>query len=595
MSKSNDLSAAAMRDLKNVGATDLSKNLLNLRKVNGKGTIDHTGVLYSTYALARSGAKGQGARTRIQQIEEWLRGNDDGDGAYLLMDESHQLKNAVVSQGSEASQQGIVIRELLQRMPKLRTVSLSATAATDVMNLGYLDRLGLWGPGTPFPNGFNQFAGEISNGGMSAMEMVAREMKAQGKYVSRTLTYKGITYSQPIHELTPEQKEIYKTATKAWENIVQSIEHTITHTTNGGGRQKARAMSVFYATQQRFFNLLLTSIKIPTAVRLAQEALADGKAVAITLINTNEAAQNRERDRVAAESDEEQEVPDYDFGPGRMLRDLVMEHYPTQQYRDDVDQNGKPIKVPVVDASGNPVLNPEAVQARDALVAQLDRDLHMPSNPLDELIEQLGGHKKVAELTGRKQRLDPSTGRLVNRAGEGVSHDKVNLAEAEAFQSGRKDIAVVSSAADTGIDLHADASRPNPKKRLAMTLQIGWSADKALQMNPGRFNRSNQAHAPEVALLQTNLGGEARFISSIARRMQSLEAVTKGQTNTNAGTEAMSKVNFETDQGRAAAVSFYTQLLRNGEIPGTDMRGMNVLRHMGVLKAATGGGETVPP
>lgn len=61
------------------------------------------------------------------------------------------------------------------------------------------------------------------------------------------------------------------------------------------------AMSQFYSTQQRFFSLLLTSLKVPTAVREAEKALADGKAVAITLINTNEAAQSREKNRVAAE------------------------------------------------------------------------------------------------------------------------------------------------------------------------------------------------------------------------------------------------------------------------------------------------------
>ena len=70
-------------------------------------------------------------------------------------------------------------------MPHLRVLSLSATAATEVGNLGYLDRLGCWGAGTAFPNGFGEFQAEVAPNGLAAMEMVVRELKAQGKYVSR--------------------------------------------------------------------------------------------------------------------------------------------------------------------------------------------------------------------------------------------------------------------------------------------------------------------------------------------------------------------------------------------------------------------------
>src|SRR5579872_5379614 len=145
----------------------------------------------------------------------------------MAFDESHNLKNAVVGVQGVASEIGKTIKKLLEENPKLRTVSLSATAASDVMNLGYLDRLGLWGPGTSFPNGFNEFAAQISGGGISAMEMVARELKAQGKYLSRTLSYKGVTYQELEHKLTADQKELYRTAVKAWGSVVQQAEGTI--------------------------------------------------------------------------------------------------------------------------------------------------------------------------------------------------------------------------------------------------------------------------------------------------------------------------------------------------------------------------------
>src|SRR5438105_13849425 len=41
-------------------------------------------------------------------------------------------------------------------------------------------RLGLWGPQTSFPNGFEEFMSEIDAGGLGALELVTRSMKAFG-------------------------------------------------------------------------------------------------------------------------------------------------------------------------------------------------------------------------------------------------------------------------------------------------------------------------------------------------------------------------------------------------------------------------------
>ena len=604
-----DLMQDAMRDLDGIGAKD---ELLrgNDKKANGQyasgstssvqpfqrykygDKVDHKGVLFSTYALIRSeNNKGQ---KRAQQLEDYLRGEDDGDGAAIVFDEAHTMKNAVVGgQGAKPSQIGVAIKDLMMKIPKLRSVSLSATAATDVMNLGYLDRLGLWGPGTPFPTGFGEFAAQISGGRLAAMEMVARELKAQGKYLSRTLSFKGVTYSEEEHVLSPEQKELYKTAAVAWKSVIERAEHAIMTTTNGGARQRARFLANLGAAQQRFFNLLITALKTPTAIDLANKALADGKSVVLTLVNTNEAAQNREKNK-AAQSDDEDEIPDYDFGPKNIIIDLIKEHFPIHQFADDVDDNGNPIKVPVmtIDDQGREIqaVNPEAKATRDALMAQIDRDLHMPENPLDIVINALGGPNKVAELTGRKERYDSSVGKFIPRGGEGVARKDVNLSEMRNFQTGKKRVAILSAAADTGISLHAGLDVPNQQKRYHITLQVGWSADKAMQMF-GRTHRTNQAHPPEYVLLVSDLGGEKRFISTIARRLGSLGALTKGQKNATSGTDLMDKVNFETEQGVKATGSFYNALMNDAHVPGTALRGRQILADLRVLR---GDPPTVP-
>ena len=606
-----DLMQDATRDLDGIGATDLMRGITNeggkyvygsnsavvpLQDFNATDEIKHDGVLFTTYSLMRSQDK-KGNR-RIAQIERYLRGDDDGDGAYILYDESHNLKNAVVGQGGVTSQIGVAVKELMDKTPKLRSASLSATAATDVSNLGYLDRLGLWGPGTAFPNGFKQFRSEVAQGGMAAMELIARELKALGKYVSRTLSFKGVTYSEVEHSLNEDQKAIYRTAANAWASIAQEAENTIKETTNGGAFAQGRFLSLFYGAQQRFFNTLITTLKIPTAVEVANQALAEDKSVVITLINTNEAAQNREKNKAKNLADSEDDEQEFDFGPKESLIDLVRNHFPVQQFVDDVDANGKPIKKPLyrTDENGReiPVVNPEAVAKRDALIKEINENLHLPENPLDILIQSLGGGSKVAELTGRKEVFDRSQGKFIPRGDPNVARKDINLQEMRNFQNGKKRVAILSNAAGTGISLHAAKNAKNQQKRVHITLQVGWSADKQMQMF-GRTHRTNQAHAPEYKMIVSDLGGEKRFVSTIARRLGSLGALTKGQKNATSGTDLMEKVNFETDQGRQATNSFYRAMLSNVAIPGTKLTGLQVLNDLRMLKPdPQSGALTVP-
>eukprot|EP00962_Isochrysis_galbana_P058485 scaffold31608_cov56-Isochrysis_galbana.AAC.1 len=64
-------------------------------------------------------------------------------------------------------------------LPKSRVLYVSATAAADVKDLGYMSRLGLWGLGTPFSD-FASFAAKIDRAGVGAMELLAMDMKVSG-------------------------------------------------------------------------------------------------------------------------------------------------------------------------------------------------------------------------------------------------------------------------------------------------------------------------------------------------------------------------------------------------------------------------------
>jgi hypothetical protein len=72
----------------------------------------------------------------------------------------------------KGSQQGIAGVLLQNHLPDARVLYASATGASEVNNLAYAVRLGLWGPETAFANR-EAFITQIRQGGIAAMELVA--------------------------------------------------------------------------------------------------------------------------------------------------------------------------------------------------------------------------------------------------------------------------------------------------------------------------------------------------------------------------------------------------------------------------------------
>jgi hypothetical protein len=223
------------------------------------------------------------------------------------------------------------------------------------------------------------------------------------------------------------------------------------------------------------------------------------------------------------------------------------------------------------------------VALRDALVDRL-----ASLDPIPGALEQLlwhFGHKQVAEVTGRSKRVlrDDSERLFVDSRCSGA-----NIAETNAFMTGEKQILIFSDAGGTGRSYHADLNAVNRRRRSHYLLEAGWRADNAIQ-GLGRSHRTNQASAPIFKPVTTNVRGERRFISTIARRLDSLGALTRGQRQTGGNGIFLEKDNLESNYAERALYELFRQIYQGRfyEVSlGTfeQMTGLSLTSHEGGMK-----------
>ncbi|XP_034104653.1 protein strawberry notch [Drosophila albomicans] len=206
------------------------------------------------------------------------------------------------------------------------------------------------------------------------------------------------------------------------------------------------------------------------------------------------------------------------------------------------------------------------VTVRERLLDKIEHlGRRMPPNTLDKIISLLGTNV-VAEMTGRRGRViqtDENTYKYEQRGEAETTMDLVNYMEKQRFMEDSKHVAIISEAASSGISLQSDRRLAIQRRRLHITLELPWSADRAIQQF-GRTHRSNQSNAPEYVFLISDLGGENRFAATVAKRLESLGALTQGDRRATDARD-LSKFNIDNNIGRKALESVLQQIA--GEKP----------------------------
>ena len=542
------------------------------------------GILFATYATLRSPSR-QGKPSRLEQIVEWLAGSLDEEDRHsfdgvVVFDEAHAMANAAGSKSergeTKPSQQGRAGLRLQNALPDARIAYVSATGATTLPGLAYAGRLGLWAAGeTPFERR-TEFVSAMEAGGVAAMEVVARDLKALGLYQARALAYDGIEVDILEHPLTPEQRRIYDAYAGAFKVIHANIEEALKATGIVQGEDtlnknaKSAALSAFEGTKQRFFGHLLTGMKCPSTIRAIDADLAAGRSAVVQLVSTGEALMER---RIAEVPASEWDDLNIDLTPRDAILSYLVHAFPVQLQEPFTDDGGNLLSRPARDPNGNPVICKEAEERRDALIEKLAALPPVPT-ALDQIVQRFG-HEAVAEVTGRSRRVLRITDAKGERLALRSRPASANLAETAAFMDGEKRILVFSMAGGTGRSYHADLSCGNTERRIHYLLEPGWRADQAIQ-GLGRTHRTHQASAPLFRPVTTDVKGERRFIATIARRLDSLGAITRGQRDSQTamgGSDAAlfrESDNLESAYAKAALRQFYGALWR-GSIEGWNL------------------------
>lgn len=571
ISKSDKLLEDAQRDWSALGMERLLVTPLS-RFPQGKPIMLGEGILFLTYATLRSDDRGERV-SRVRQIVEWLGSDFDG---VVIFDEAHAMANAAGGKGERgdvaASQQGRAGLRLQHALPKARVVYVSATGATTVHNLAYAQRLGLWG-GEDFPFSTRaEFIEAIEAGGVAAMEVLARDLRALGLYTARSLSFKGVEYELLDHELTPEQVRIYDSYADAFSVIHNNLDAAMqaANITGGDGgsgtlnrQAKSAARSAFESAKQRFFGHLLTSMKTPTLIRSITSDLEAGHSAVIQIVSTGEALMER---RLAEIPTEEWGDLKMDLSPREYVLDYLAHSFPIQLYEPFTDSEGNLSSRPVY-RDGQLVESREAVARRDEMIASL---ASLPPVPgaLDQIIQHFGTDM-VAEVTGRSRRIVRKRGVTIDRLVVENRAGSANLAETQAFMDDAKQVLVFSDAGGTGRSYHAELSARNTRLRVHYLLEAGWKADAAIQ-GLGRTHRTNQKQPPLFRPISTNVKAEKRFLSTIARRLDTLGAITRGQRQTGGQGLFRPEDNLESHYARDALRQLYL-LLVLGKVEGCSL------------------------
>ena len=466
---------------------------------------------------------------------EWVAKAKAFEGV-IVFDESHKMKFSEGTKGRKPSATGVRGRQLQRLLPNARIVYMSATGTTSIDNMAYMERLGIWGRNKPFANS-EHFISEMEKGGLASQEVVVRDLKAKGLFISRSLDFSDVVVRSIVHPLTEEQERIYNEMANVWQQVRLNMfkyadrikDQADQEDSSGAGNIVGGMWSDFYSRQQRFFGAMLDSLKMQSVIPDMIAQLDAGKKVTVQIVNTYEAGQKRQLERAARHNTD---INDLEFTAREMLEEYLNEDtglFPSLVYESIFDAATEENKLRVMkDADGRPVRDPEMEAKRQELEALLFRSF-LPQSPLDQFVQMFKDRGlEIAEVTNRKTRY------YRDRNGERVQEKlskKQQQSDIKRFNENELFGLAFSKAGGTG------ANYPSTDEKhpiVQYVIQVGWQADDFKQ-GSARSKRADEVVPPELVMTSTDMVGERRFLSTAAGRAAEMGATTRSQATGGTG------------------------------------------------------------
>lgn len=201
------------------------------------------------------------------------------DRVLLILDECHWLRRK-----NRASDR---IMLLMDRFPHCDVLFVSATPASAPQHFHYMWRL------LGSKRRCTSTISTLRRNGNTALECLTLQLKREGKFVSRQLSFQGVDVSTVTYRLDDDERRLYDRCAELLKN------GSVTH--------------------QSFFRSLITSFKIKPLLDLVEQQLDAGSSVIVCIQSTGEAcaARNKSRGMTACREYMMKHADlDIDFGKG---------------------------------------------------------------------------------------------------------------------------------------------------------------------------------------------------------------------------------------------------------------------------------------
>ena len=509
-------------------------------------------MIFSTYSQLQSAApyKYLWLKKLSQQIQAGL---SKYKGVVFILDECHTI-------GSHQTIIGQAILTLLALSKSCCFLSATFAKYPEVMPI-YAGHTAISEAGLSN----DRFVSAIERGGLALQEIISPNLAEVGQLISRQRSNKGVnTYYEVLDE--EPQRSLHREQVDRIIKIMRSIsKFESTHLNHRFALIHTKAKALGDTIKQRPKNLgvkqspyfsrvfgivdqMLFALKAKAVAQKAVALLEQDKKVVIAFKSTMGAF----LDDLNLSSGDTIALEDLDFVHilQKGLDSIFYYNYIS------IDGEKSRERIPLSE------LSPEARSDYQSLKARIEKERSgLLLSPIDVLIDHitkskkaktLGGHTgkhfKVAEVTGRKQRLRFEDDRAIVQSFRSDSEKAFRL-----FNSGQYDVLLINQSGSTGASAHASKDFEDQRQRAMLIHQFELDINTVVQIL-GRINRTGQVVLPEYHYITSDIPMEKRMLTMLKAKLKTLDANTTGSQKTR--DDALKSPDFLNKYGDTVALSW---------------------------------------